>query len=397
MLVGKGRYYEALGLLAGFDAELTSKGGGAYFTAQRLAIETAIDRRGASLPTAGTALRLAKLGSLFYAPVTIGASRSVAFVVDTGATDVVLSRRLLADAKPNDRLLRGHATVTTADNRRVAGDTVLIETLSVGPFRLKNVRAFVCDGCIALLGQTVLKRFDLLSSRARRGIHDGFGPHPAGALNTPAAPMRPARPLRWIGRRSYGGRFAAANRDVLPVCIHAGALPEGAPTESFVDDDSRGMFHNAGEYRALHPDAPSGPAVYCAPRIEQGEALEAVRGRLAARAGLDAGAAPAPGRLIGNLERVDHEVVVGWACDEAAPDRAVRLQVLAGEALLGEVLANRFRGDLLRAGIGDGRHGFSFSLPGGLAVEVRDGIEVRRVSDGQPVPGAPRGMRRLAG
>ncbi|HTN13116.1 MAG TPA: Hint domain-containing protein [Acetobacteraceae bacterium] len=259
---------------------------------------------------------------------------------------------------------------------------------------------------------------------------------------------RAVLPLRWIGRRGYGGRFAAANRDVLPVCIHEGALAEnvprralwvspqhalyldgvlvpaaalvngisivraeaveqveyfhlelerhavilaeGAPAESFVDDDSRGMFQNAAEYRALYPDAPSGPAVYCAPRVEQGEALEALRARLAARAGLYAGAGPAPGRLIGNLERADRALVAGWACDEAAPGRAVRLRVLAGGVLLGEVLANRFRGDLLRAGIGDGRHGFSFAIPDGLAPLARHSIEVRRAGDGQALPGAPR-------
>jgi autotransporter passenger strand-loop-strand repeat protein len=114
-----------------------------------------------------------------------------------------------------------------------------------------------------------------------------------------------ARPLRWIGTRSYAGRFAAGNRNVLPVLFRRDALAEGvprrdlmvsplhamylddvlipaaalvngstvvqletvdqvdyfhlelethdiilaegAPSETFVDDDSRGMFHNAAE------------------------------------------------------------------------------------------------------------------------------------------------------
>ena len=146
------------------------------------------------------------------------------------------------------------------------------------------------------------------------------------------------RPVRWIGRRSYTRRFLAANPGVQPICFRAGslgdALPrrdllvspdhamfldgllipahclvngesilqerglaqveylhveldshdvilaEGAPSESFYDDDSRGLFHNAAEFACLYPDAKPGDG-FCAPRVVHGAALEAVRRRLA--------------------------------------------------------------------------------------------------------------------
>ncbi len=157
-----------------------------------------------------------------------------------------------------------------------------------------------------------------------------------------------ARPIKWIGRRSYGGRFVMGRKDILPVCIKAGALDEnvprrdlwisphhamyfedasggvlieakdlvngvsivqaervekvdyyhveldshdviiaeGAPSETYLDEDNRLMFHNAQDYDARNREAGVAPGYYCAPRLEEGFELEAVRQRIAGRAGL---------------------------------------------------------------------------------------------------------------
>ena len=155
------------------------------------------------------------------------------------------------------------------------------------------------------------------------------------------------RPIKWIGRRSYGGRFILGRKDILPVCFKAGSLgdnvperdlwispqhamyfasgkpwrhadrgqgsdqrhvhraaehtervdyfhieldthdvivAEGALSETFIDDDSRGIFHNVHEYETLYADEDAAPAHYCAPRLNEGYEVEAVRQRLMLRA-----------------------------------------------------------------------------------------------------------------
>lgn len=152
-----------------------------------------------------------------------------------------------------------------------------------------------------------------------------------------------SRPIRWIGRRAYDGRFIACNRQILPIRIAAGALadevpvrdlrvsPEhavyidgvliparhlvngatitqvdgteqveyfhveldthdviyadGAPSETYVDCDNRLMFSNGSEYVARHPNAAEPTWQFFAPRLEADDpAMVEVRSALLWRA-----------------------------------------------------------------------------------------------------------------
>ena len=78
----------------------------------------------------------------------------------------------------------------------------------------------------------------------------------------------------------------------LELANHDAIWAEGVPAETFVDDDSRGIFHNAHEYVARFPDEKRCPALYCAPRLQDGFEVEAIRRRIAHRAGLGRLSAP---------------------------------------------------------------------------------------------------------
>ena len=150
-----------------------------------------------------------------------------------------------------------------------------------------------------------------------------------------------AKPVLWLGTRRYHRAFARNNVNILPIRVRQGAigddlprrdlllspchalmiddvlipakclvngtsivqaldfdvieyfhieleqhdvvLAEGLLAETFVDDASRMMFQNAEDYYALYPDREDVEPVYSAPRVEDGEILQAVRDRIASR------------------------------------------------------------------------------------------------------------------
>ncbi len=171
LLVMKKREYEALGLLASFDATLESKGHGPYFEGQRMAIESVIERQGQTVASAQKekGLRLSKIGDHFFAPVKIGEAKTVAFVVDTGASKTTLSDEMLTRSKAKYKVTKPDVAIGLADGRRVRARVVMLDTIKVGPFELRNVTAIVCPTCVPLLGQGSLTHFNLASTK-KQGV-----------------------------------------------------------------------------------------------------------------------------------------------------------------------------------------------------------------------------------
>ncbi len=61
------------------------------------------------------------------------------------------------------------------------------------------------------------------------------------------------------------------------------------------------------------------------------------------------------------------------------------LDIYAGGRLIGQVLANRYREDLKRAGVGNGCHSFRFAVPDGVAL-APNSVAVQRSLDGKVLP-----------
>jgi hypothetical protein len=162
---------------------------------------------------------------------------------------------------------------------------------------------------------------------------------------------------------------------------HDVILAEGVPAETFVDDDSRTMFDNVSEYYDLYGTADSRRG-YSVPRLEEGYRLEAIRRRIAARAGV-AASAGVPGDMAGHVERLEDGELEGWIMDQANPSNPVELEVLVDGEIVATVLANRYRPDLDRAGFADGRCAFSLVMP--AAATDMGQVAVRRASDGTPI------------
>jgi hypothetical protein len=92
----------------------------------------------------------------------------------------------------------------------------------------------------------------------------------------------------------------------------------------------------------------------------------------------------------GTLNGADSMTVNGWAWDRNRPNSRVNVDIYDGERRLATVPANVFRQDLRAAGIGDGKHGFAYTIPTRLQDGKVHTIRVKYWRTSVDVSGSPK-------
>jgi hypothetical protein len=94
----------------------------------------------------------------------------------------------------------------------------------------------------------------------------------------------------------------------------------------------------------------------------------------------------------GHLDFFTVDLLTGWAWDPARPDEPVDVAVLDGEQVVLRFKADRFRQDLAKAGIGNGRHAFSLDSLHAALPWSRRNLAVVRAHDGTALIRQPRSL-----
>ena len=165
-LVLKKRYYEALSVIDEFDVPAHAKGDPQYFGGQRIAIESTLDRLGLASPAEEKSLRLPKADRFYYVPVTTANGKPTAFILDTGASTMMVSEEFLQRSDAHYKFLK-NIVIGNADGHRSTARAIVLDSVFVGAFEIKNVQAVACQSCNLLLGQSAISRFNMATSKVQ--------------------------------------------------------------------------------------------------------------------------------------------------------------------------------------------------------------------------------------
>lgn len=95
----------------------------------------------------------------------------------------------------------------------------------------------------------------------------------------------------------------------------------------------------------------------------------------------------------GYVEVIGSQQAIGWAWNASCPTERVQVTARLGGEIIGELIADDFRPDLLTAGIGDGYHAFKLSFERTLSQEELAAVIIQANGGAYVVPIAPNAIK----
>ena len=92
-------------------------------------------------------------------------------------------------------------------------------------------------------------------------------------------------------------------------------------------------------------------------------------------------------KIKGTFDKVDAFKAKGWAIDMSNPDSSLDVELVEGDLVHTVGKADQFRPDLLKAGLGDGKHSFEIELPACLADRKEHVLRLRVAQTGDFLAG----------
>lgn len=96
----------------------------------------------------------------FYIDIGIGSADAQPFMIDSGATSLTFDTATLEASGAAYQVIDQRSYARLADGKVIAGQKIRLTNVTVGDLELKDVRAFVCETCLPLAGQSVLRHFN---------------------------------------------------------------------------------------------------------------------------------------------------------------------------------------------------------------------------------------------
>ena len=190
----------------------------------------------------------------------------------------------------------------------------------------------------------------------RHGADEGRSPHP-DFLPQPAGEVEKGANAKAFVSFAQGIEAPAASPWPEAVETRRGNSQAAGHLQAAAGAQGAGLMSPQRDARGM-----VGKALRRLARVARPRQVPPPAGGPSPPAGSPAQVASGPRRITGAFDDVRDHVAHGWVFAPDEPDRRLVVEIVDGTTVVGRATADIHRADLERAGISDGRHGFSIPL-----------------------------------